>query len=445
MFGQTDMELITQGLNFPTSLAFDGQGTAYLAESGLPFGGARRGGRILRLERDGEATCLLDNLRQPVNGLTYHEGWFYISEGGYPGRISRLSVEGEWRTVLDGLPGSGNYHTNMVAVGPEGKLYFGQGAMTNSGIVGLDSYEIGWLKRLPHTSDVPGYDIVLTGVNIETRNPLASNGDRKVETGAFSDFGTRTEPGQRIAARVPCTAAVLRCNPDGSELELFAWGLRNVYGLGFMPDGRLLATDQGADDRGSRPVGNAPDLLFEVQKGRWYGWPDFVGGVAVIDPSLRPQRGDAPQFLLANHAELPAPEAPLLRFPTHCAAVKFAVAPRNVGRWAGHIFVALFGDETPMTGPYASPEGRCLARIDPADWSLHSLSSGPFARPIDVQFHPLDGRMYVIDFGDFEIDAKRAVVAHAGSGKLWKVPLEETGATDACRQERHDRRPGLRG
>ena len=260
------MQLITQGLNFPTSLAFDRKGTTYVAESGLPFGGARGGGRILRLERDGGATCLLDNLRQPVNGLTYHEGWLYISEGGYHGRISRLSVEGEWRTVLDGLPGSGNYHTNMVAVGPDGKLYFSQGAMTNSGIVGLDAYDIGWLKRLPHTSDIPGYDIVLTGVNITTRNPLASNGDGMVETGAFSDFGRKTEAGQRIAARVPCTAAVLRCNPDGSELELFAWGLRNVYGLGFTPDGRLLATDQGADDRGSRPIGNPLTCYLKCEK-----------------------------------------------------------------------------------------------------------------------------------------------------------------------------------
>ena len=58
----------------------------------------------------------------------------------------------------------------------------------------------------------------------------------------------------------------MRCNPDGSGLELVAWGLRNAYGLGFLPDGRLLATDQGADDRGSRPVGNAPDMLFEVRQ-----------------------------------------------------------------------------------------------------------------------------------------------------------------------------------
>jgi glucose/arabinose dehydrogenase len=60
----------------------------------------------------------------------------------------------------------------------------------------------------------------------------------------------------------------MRCNLDGSDLDLVSWGLRNAYGLGFLPDGRLLAVGQGADDRGSRAVRNGPDLLFEVQPGR---------------------------------------------------------------------------------------------------------------------------------------------------------------------------------
>src|SRR2546430_755305 len=38
-------ELVADGLSFPTSLTFDPQGTAYVAESGLAFGGARADGR----------------------------------------------------------------------------------------------------------------------------------------------------------------------------------------------------------------------------------------------------------------------------------------------------------------------------------------------------------------------------------------------------------------
>src|SRR5215813_408189 len=112
------LELVADRLSFPTSLTFDDAGTAYVAESGLPFGGARPGGRIWRLAATGARSLLAENLRPPVNGLTFHEGALYISEGGHPGRISRLDTDGLQTVILDNLPGPGNYHTNMVAFGP---------------------------------------------------------------------------------------------------------------------------------------------------------------------------------------------------------------------------------------------------------------------------------------------------------------------------------------
>ncbi len=417
------LELVAEGLSFPTSLTFDEAGVPYVAESGLPFAGVPPGGRVWRIATDGSRSLLAENLRPPVNGLTFHNGGLYISEGGHPGRISRLELDGRQTTILDNLPGPGNYHTNMVAFGPDGKLYFSQGAMTNTAIVGLDAYELGWLRRLPHAHDLPGYDIVLAGTAVETENPLSREVGARIRTGAFAPFGTSTEAGQRIAAQLPCTASVMRCNPDGTELELVAWGLRNAYGLGFLPDGRLLAVDQGADDRGSRPVGNVPDLLFAVRQGAWYGWPDFIGGDPITDAQYQPVRGSRPTFVLANHDELPPPERALLRFPPHTAAVKFAVIPPSLANWAGQLCVALFGDEVPMTAPSGPRVGRAVVRIDPADWSIHPLVAGPLARPIDVRFHPVDGVMYLLDFGQFEMHSEQGVVATAQSGKLWKIRI----------------------
>ena len=415
--------LVAQGFDFPTSVAFADDGTCYVAESGLPFGGARPGGRIIRVEPDGRRTVVLDDLRQPVNGLTSHAGGFYLAEGGFPGRISRWVPGAAPQTILDGLPGRGNYHTNMIVVGPDGWLYFGQGAMTNSGVVGLDAYDLAWLKTLPHPFDVPGYDIALAGQTFETDDPLAAGAHARTATAAFAPFGDASSSRARIAGRVPCTAAVLRCRLDGSSLEVFAWGLRNAYGLAFLPDGRLLATDQGADDRGSRPIGNVPDLLYVVEQGRWYGWPDFFGGRPVTDPAFKPHAAPQPQFLLADHAALPPPQQPVLRFALNAAATKLALLPKSAARWPGQLLVALFGDEKPMTAPAGARVGRRLVRVDPHDWSLHALDAGPFTRPIDVQPAP-DGRsVLVVDFGHFEMLGKGRIDAAAGSGKLWSVRL----------------------
>ena len=412
-------DVVAEGLDFPTSAAIADDGAFYVAESGLPFGGARPGGRIARIDADGSSRCVLEGLRAPVNGLVWHDGGFYISEGGFPGRISRWTPGGARQTVLDGLPGRGNYHTNMVAVGPDGWLYFSQGAMTNSGVVGLDAYDIAWLKQLPHPFDLPGFDIALAGEVFPTSDPFSPGGS--ATTAAFSPFGKAEAPRAAIAGRVPCTAAIMRCRPDGSDLALVAWGLRNAYGLGFLPDGRLLAVDQGADDRGSRPIGHAPDCLYAVEAGGWCGWPDFVCGRPVIDPAFKPQRGPQPRFILADHDRLPPPARPAVEFAVNAAATKFAVLP-PASRWPGQIVVALFGDEKPITAPVGARVGRGLLRIDPRDWSQHALPAGLFSRPIDVVAR--GGDLLVVDFGHFEMLGAGKIDATRGSGKLWKVRLD---------------------
>jgi len=419
------MMTVVDHLNFPTSLAFDGEGSLYVAESGLPLDGLAPGGRVWRIAPGGARTCLIEGLRPPVTGLVYHEGGFYLSEGGNPGRISRLSSGGIRTTILDGLPGFGNYHTNTVAVGPDGKLYFGQGALTNSGVLGLDSLELAWLGRLPHDPDVPGYPIRLTGWHAEIADANGWCPTSPARTSAFSPFGHRVPAGHTMPPAVPCTASVMRCNPDGSGLELVAWGIRNAFGLGFLGDGRLLATDQGPDERGSRPIAGAPDLLWEIKPGRWYGWPDFVGGVPVTDPRFVPSNGVAQQFVVANHDELPLPEQPLLAFPVNASATKFDVVPEGAAGRHGHLLVALFGDEKPMTAGAGARAGRALAWVNPQDWCCEIFAEGQFARPIDVRFAPGSGELYVLDFGEFEMGPAGQVFARAGSGKVATISIRE--------------------
>jgi glucose/arabinose dehydrogenase len=410
------VELVVDGLDFPTGMAFLPDGSIAVAESGLPFGGAQPGGRVRRIGTDGTNTLLHEGLRAPVTGVTLLGDTLIVST---PGSLLRLGLDGSVGTLLDGLPSGGNYHTNQVAVGPDGWLYFGQGAMTNSGVVGLDSGDIGWLRRHDHPADIPGMDLLLADVTFPTADP--SHPGTVVRTSAFSRFGDTQPEGTRLPGQVPCTAAVLRCRADGRDLELVAWGTRNAYGLAFLPDGRLLAVDQGTDDRGSRPVGDAPDLLLEIRPGSWYGWPDYIDAQPVTDPRFRPDRGPAPTFLLANHDSLPRPEPALLAFPAHVAATRLAVGPENQPRWRGLLLTTFFGDERPMTAPAGPRMGRCLTAIDLEKHTLTSLVGTPLARPIDVAFSPVDGFPYVVDFGDFEMRPGGGIDARPGTGRVWRV------------------------
>jgi glucose/arabinose dehydrogenase len=407
-----ELTKVTGGLNFPTGITFDPDGASYVSESGLPFAGAPRGGRILRLDGD-EPTVLLDSLAPPVNGVTHHDGHLYVTVGGSPSQILRLPVAGgEPEVIVDGLPGPGNYQPSMVAFGPDDKLYFAQGAMTNLGIIGLDALDLGWLGLLHHEPDVPGLEIELRGgVAVETDDP--DHPGQRATTGPFARFGSEHPAGTRMPAQLPCSSAVMRCQPDGSELELVAWGVRNGFGLLFLPDGRLIVTDQGSDDRGSRPIGNAPELLFEIVKGEWYGWPDFIGDVPVTEDRFKPEQGDPPQFILANHDELPRPHAALAEIETHAAACKMDNMPD------GRVLIALFGDEVPMTAPSGPKAGRALAIADPDCWSIERVLVPGLERPIDVRYGP-DGSLHVVDFGHFE-PARGSMEATAGSGGVWKA------------------------
>ncbi|MEN9866687.1 MAG: hypothetical protein RL748_2277 [Pseudomonadota bacterium] len=416
--------LFVDNLNFPTSIAQAPDGTLFVAESGLPFDGAPAGGRVLRIHADGSRTELLRDLRQPVNGLLWHDGGLIISEGGHSGRISRLDLaSGQHTTLLDNLPGFGNYHTNMVAIGPDGKMYFGQGAMTNSGIIGADSDVLAWLREVRHHPDIPGYDITLGSQSATVQDEHGN----ALTTGGFAAFGSHYPAGTQLAGQTPCTASVMRANLDGSGLELVAWGIRNAYGLLFLPDGRLLATDQGTDVRGVRPVWNCPDFLYEIKAGAWYGWPDFFGGKPINQPPYTSPDGAAQPFLLQNHAALPAPQNPLLAFDVNACACKMLRIPDHLP-YGGDLLVAQFGDERPMTGPPGPRVGRNLVRVDTHNWRVEALPALPASvklqRPLDLLISHSGAFIYVVDFGEFEFTAQKTITARAGSGCIWKIPVD---------------------
>ena len=70
------------------------------------------------------------------------------------------------------------------------------------------------------------------------------------------------------------SASVTRFDLDGSNQEVYARGLRNVYQLAFHPeDGTLWAADNGRDDQGYAVL----EELNPVVEDGAYGYPDCWG------------------------------------------------------------------------------------------------------------------------------------------------------------------------
>ncbi len=78
-------------------------------------------------------------------------------------------------------------------------------------------------------------------------------------------------------------ATMMRMQPDGTQREVFATGLRNTVGFDWAPwDGALYGTDNGRDLLGDDLP---PDELNRIERGGFYGWP-FAHGDRVADPDL---------------------------------------------------------------------------------------------------------------------------------------------------------------
>jgi glucose/arabinose dehydrogenase len=428
------IEAIAVGLTFPSGITFDDQGRVYVVETGYSYGEVWAVPRLLRLESDGQITEIATGAKNgPWTGVTFHKGYFYVAEGGelQGGRILRIAADGTQTVLVDNLPTRGDHHTNGPVIGSDGYLYFGQGTFTNSGVVGPDNAEFGWLKRFHNLHDIPCKDIRLNGSNFSSANPLES-GSREVLTGAFSPFGKTTLKDEVIRGQVPCSGSVLKLPLGGGSAELVAWGFRNPFGLAFSPEGNLFVTDNSYDTRGSRPVYGAGDILWEVKSGAWYGWPDYHGGRPLNEGDhFRAPWKNRPELLLAEHPNVPPQPSAILD--VHSSSTGFDFSRNDRFGHKGEAFVAQFGDQASPTGNVRAPVGFKVVRVDtktgvinefavnkgstngPASW----LGSGGLERPLAVRFDPSGTALYVTDFGVMTMTDKPN--PSPGTGAVWRI------------------------
>lgn len=428
------VEVVATGLTFPTGVAFDDAGQVYVTEAGYSYGEVFTTPRLLRIDPGGRTTVVATGKNPPWTGVAWADGAFIVSEGGVTegGRILRITPGGERQTLVAGLPSFGDHHTNGPVVGPDGFIYFGQGTATNSGIVGEDNHKFGWLKRHPEFHDVPCRDVTMTGAALTTPNPLTKDEDDKAMTGAFVPFGTQTQKGQVIPGQVPCSGAVMRVPARGGTLHLVAWGFRNPFGLAFAPDGKLYVTDNGYDERGSRPIWGNADHLWAVTPGTWYGWPDFADGRPVAQDRYAPPGQPAPPALLET---LPnPPPQPVAFFAVHSSSNGIDISRDPSFGFVGDAFVAQFGDQAPDVGKVLHPVGFKVVRVDLKtgvirDFAVNRgkdngpasrLKSGGLERPVSVRFDRAGKSLYVVDFGVMIMDEQGAKPKQ-GTGALFRI------------------------
>ncbi len=435
------IELVASGFDFPTGVAFDDDGRPYVVEAGYSYGEVFGEPRLLRVEEDGSTSEVATGAHPPWTGVTFSNGALYVAAGGEVGggQILRVVPGEEPDAIVTGLPSLGDHHTNGPVFDEQGSLYFTIGTATNSGVVGEDNFAYGWLERHPEFHDIPCESVTLAGENFESGNPLSAEQPR-ARTGAYVPFGTETASGQVIEGAVPCSGAVLRVPAeelarisagDGAEanLELFAWGFRNPFGLAFY-DTALYVTENGFDERGSRPVFGAGDALWRVEQGLWYGWPDYSAGRPVADARFE-GASPAPKSLLVD---MPSPPAPAAVLAVHSASSGFDFSRNGEFGHVGQAFIAQLGDMAPVVGEARGPIGFKVVRVDVdtgvvQDFAVNRgeingpgsfLGTGGLERPVAARFDPTGAALYVVDFGVIRMSAKGAM-PERGTGMLWKV------------------------
>jgi len=351
------VSVLASGLNFPTGLAFRGNGQhfeIYVLESGhgLPsvcndqsapsLGGDFDANNpftpdILVFDETGK---LLRKLAKPTGSGTVQTGGLQsegpsvdigfsngfqggtlfatdsnqATHGGGQNSSSRIvMVDPQSGTVtpfITGLP-TGDHPTEQLAF-KSGWIYWSQGSTTNSGVVGRDNN--GGLNQ----PDIPCQDIVLSN------NTFDSGGG--VHTSGYMPFGV-TNPGGTVKAFLNtqtgvvrqgvCDGAILRAqlnNPN--NIQAFSWGYRNGYAIRFAPEnhplrGQMLVGEDGPDERGARPSNGAPDNLHIAQQNPdgtpdYHGWPDRFGFLPSSQAVFNPIGGPSDDLCVFDPANPPS-------------------------------------------------------------------------------------------------------------------------------------------
>lgn len=387
------------------------------------------------------------------------------------GVVTAFGYDGSHTTIASSIPAQGDNGMSDVTLSPiDGRVWFGVGSATNSGVVGLDNWA--WVKKNPDFCDQPYWDLKLNGYQFKSKNPDAGlfGGSEIAVTAPFEPFNVSTQT--RIRKVEKPTGAIYSAAPLGGNTRVEAHGIHAPHGLAFNQFTSLFFTAGCMELRGTRPILDDPDALLKVSKGTWYGFPDYSTDLQPITESRFQPKGDMikllvksgyPEisFLLDQRASnspdgLMTPvRSTLLQttFPSLSGAYNFDFVPPDSAfkEYEGNAIVPLFGDRSPFATSgheLNEPVGFKVVRVDTATREIENFvrnakggpasllpaGEGLLERPVAVKFGK-NGKLYILDFGVAEYKSGKEKVRR-GTGCLYVLePLPKTPSSQPSTTE----------
>ncbi|MBX3441117.1 MAG: HEAT repeat domain-containing protein [Planctomyces sp.] len=226
----------------PVAFCFDEQGRIYVAETFRQDRGVTDNrGHMNWLEDD----LSLETVEQRGEMFRRYLGPEVDGWSRYPDRIRRLSDEN----------GDGRYETATVfATGFNDLLDgTGSGVLARRGDVYYTCIPKLWKLRDETGDGVAnvreplhhGYGVRVAFRGHDMHGLIWGPDGRLYYSIGDRGYNVETREGTRLAR--PDTGAVFRCEPDGSNLEVYAYGLRNPQELAFNDEGDLFTGDNNSD------------------------------------------------------------------------------------------------------------------------------------------------------------------------------------------------------
>jgi len=188
-------------------------------------------------------------------------------------------------------------------------------------------------------------------------------------------------------------ADILVANPDGSDLQVFAWGIRNPVGLAISPQtGELWASVNERDQLGDDLP---PDYITHVQEGGFYGWPWYYIG-AHQDPRLAGKHPELREKVIVPDVLLQPHDASL--------EMTFYEGSQFPARYQGDVFAAEHGswNRAVRTGYEVIcvplKDGRATGEYEDFLTGFVTADGDVWGRPVGVAT-ATDGSLLVTDDG----------------------------------------------